>query len=768
MRLPHGVAHLARHKALIAKDADAVIRIDSGAAAANRHYVVKPRSFATGVEPYLRGAWGDFDARCEIERPDVAYCGAEFGYPVAGDESQAKLPNITVVPNWPTRKGRVTVVGCTMGHWHPDREPRVQEVYEFQGFGLLVLDHQQGAPEIHVARAGDKIAVPTACHMTLYNLGDIDNPLVTLDFADPRPGHNDSNKDLVGQWGPILLAYYDDFTATFELNPTYVANPGNPAGVRRQGRADEVNKVIVGRAGRAELGRQLYEQLTGSPDVIAAFAQLGLHIRKASPEVILPSVELPRPSLHVARPLIEGARPGRGLYSYFLGPAIQRDDPPVNESDLAAAMTRNAERKNRDIELGPLERPLKIVIEGAGDWVASAYRPAFIDLCGDRDDRLAVFYADDGRWKLRPPWTAQLKKWEVYLDKAEARAYEIYRNLRPDVVAIVTPDFTHSTIAQYWCGKCPLVFVEKPFDTQSEQVERLLAELGRDRRTAVLGLDHYQFYALPVYELRDQIGAHLGGALQSVKFFMTEDRPIELGRERTLQFGLTLDLLPHLLALLTYFGNVATVDDIRIPFAAQYRPMEAEARDVGANGKRMRDAVLFRSETAAAIDFTFEDHSGSGRLVPCRAVVGKGFDAEVKYCEFIGCSGRAIRVDFCRSRDADGAAGYPWSSLCFIDGTGPTAPSAEVTDAYDKGRRLSIAADLSRPIERDRYKRLFAELMDGPPAGGSVAVASTLSRDEARAIVGVLDRIWWAIHGRDGEPRAWQEYLVGQLDPMTI
>src|SRR5262249_54172146 len=158
-----------------------------------------------------------------------------------------------------------------------------------------------------------------------------------------------------------------------------------------------------------------------------------------------------------------------------------------------------------------------------------------------------------GRWKQRPTWTAQLKRWEVYLDKAEARDYEIYRNLRPDVVAIVTPDFTHSTIAQYWCGKCPLVLVEKPFDTQAEQVERLLAELGRDRRTAVLGLDHYQFYALPVYELREKIAVHLGGALQRVQFFMTEDRPIELGRERTLQFGLTLDLLPHLLALLTYF-----------------------------------------------------------------------------------------------------------------------------------------------------------------------------------------------------------------------
>jgi hypothetical protein len=321
MRLPHGVTHIAGHKGLIAKDTDAVININTVTVAGNRHYDLKPRTFEDAVEPYLKGAWGNFDPHREIGRRDVAYAGAEYTYPVPGDVTQAKLANITVLPNWATRDGRSTVLGCTMGHEHSALEPRVQEVYEFQGFGLLVIDDQCGAPEIHVARAGDKIAVPTCCHMTLYNLGN--NPLITLDFADPR--RNDANKELVRRFGPILHVSYDGFSATFELNSTYIANPANPGGVRQETAVDRANKVVINRVGRAGLGRQLYDQLTGSPDVIAAFAQLGLRVRKASPEVILPSDERGLPPLHVARPLVEVARPGRDFYSYFLGTASPRE-----------------------------------------------------------------------------------------------------------------------------------------------------------------------------------------------------------------------------------------------------------------------------------------------------------------------------------------------------------------------------------------------------------------------------------------------------------
>lgn len=107
------------------------------------------------------------------------------------------------------------------------------------------------------------------------------------------------------------------------------------------------------------------------------------------------------------------------------------------------------------------------------------------------------------------------------------------------VVCIVTPDFTHAAIASWWLDKTPLIFVEKPFDSQLDHVYELLRLRGQGSRPAILGLDHYHAYALPLHELRSAVVAHLGEALAQVVFYMTADRPIELGRERSLQRAIT-------------------------------------------------------------------------------------------------------------------------------------------------------------------------------------------------------------------------------------
>src|SRR5262249_55633499 len=151
------------------------------------------------------------------------YSGAEHGSVEPKDQPKPKLPNITVVPNVSTSHARtvalsldrreardepsfgdfrmptgqeVTLFGCTMGHWHEELScpDRVQEIYEFQGYGALVIDQPDSDEiELWVARDGDKVIVPQQCHMTLYNLDDSEHPLVTLDFANPR--RNNSNKD---------------------------------------------------------------------------------------------------------------------------------------------------------------------------------------------------------------------------------------------------------------------------------------------------------------------------------------------------------------------------------------------------------------------------------------------------------------------------------------------------------------------------------------------------------------------------------------------
>jgi predicted dehydrogenase len=404
----------------------------------------------------------------------------------------------------------------------------------------------------------------------------------------------------------------------------------------------------------------------------------------------------------------------------------------------------------------------------------------------DEGKKLSVLYIDDTRWKPRPRWadtskwddpahwkdstSTGLQSWEVYLDKADPGDYAKYLNLRPDVVFVVTPDFTHSAVARRWIGKTPLVFIEKPFDSQIKNVDDLLLALGQrlesDASTQILGLDHYQFYALPVLALKNTIDEHLGCAIKEVVFYMTEDRPIEQGRVRSLQYGLTLDLLPHLIALLTYFGDVSSIDDVSVDDAAQYHPLVAGPRD---SSEQKSITAEFFSETYSRVRFTFQDHSGNGYRVPCTAVVGKGFSKEVKYLQITGRNGNAVRLDLNRKPPSSANAGYPWDSLFLLQGDEPVIfPNTEVRrepDPYSPMEILRIVhkpgnpADLCRPLERSRYERLLDELLTVP----GVAVLGTLTRTQGRQIVLALDRIWWAIQ----ETKPWKRYLLGRQDPFA-
>src|SRR6185503_3652476 len=174
---------------------------------------------------------------------------------------------------------RWEVFGCSMGHYHPKGQSdfRVQEVYEFQSYGLMVLDDGKANVEMWVAKDGDKVTVPNGCHMTLYNLGDRDNPLITLDYADPE--QNPANKKLVSNCGPILLTYYNDLQVAFVLNKHYVNNEEYPCGVRlSKGLPDEQRFIKIVRSARLELGKLLYEELSHNYKLIGKFAQLGISV----------------------------------------------------------------------------------------------------------------------------------------------------------------------------------------------------------------------------------------------------------------------------------------------------------------------------------------------------------------------------------------------------------------------------------------------------------------------------------------------------------
>jgi predicted dehydrogenase len=817
MQLPRGVFFRPRQACLIAANKWAIIRIEDTDVDTYPHnfkYIITDRRYEGDVARCIKGDWEEFDCifRLSSKRTvqiegeaqvfDAVYSFADHNIapPDAHPEEYGrfqKLPNITVIPNLSTEEqaGQWKVLGCTMGHYHPrSGRHRVQEVYEFQSYGMMALDHENGEIELWVAHEGDKVAVPTECHMTLYNLGDEYNPLITLNIASPD---HSPNKDLARSCGPVLLAYYNDLEAVFTLNKTYINNSATNTGVQLSYEVKDVEdrRIRIARGARLDLGRMLYEQLTHNPDVIGRFARLGIHIRQASPEVSLKDFSLDRTSgLRFCRPLVQATEKGTDVYRYFFTEP-RRGKPPISGRGLARGHREEPEPaalapQNEQVRGEDHRCHLVIVVEGGGDWVEKAYRKLFKEKA-DKGKRLSVFYADDTQWKdERPQWAdpsrwvdsgefdpakTRLQDWEVYLDKADSNDFAKYQKLRPDAVFVVTPDFTHSLIASDWIRKAPLVFLEKPFDSQVANVDGLLHELGKRPRTEnsteVIGLDHYQFYALPVKDMMPMINKHLGGAIASVEFYLTEDRPIEEKRSRSLQHGLTLDLLPHLIALLAYFGRVDTIDEISIIKAAQYDPPVEGTRELA--GQKSIKGKFF-SETCSCVRFTFEDHSGNGFRVPCVAVVGKGFSRNVKYLEITGLSGNSIRIDLSdEPKDGPNNIGdneYFWDSIFFIQGNDPPVfPDAqvkEVADPYRKSKKLRILEGKQPKdrglfrvrLERERYKKLLKDLLEGT----NDTINSTLTRAEGREIVWALDRIWWAI--QDLKP--WETYTLGQLDPF--
>jgi len=363
-----------------------------------------------------------------------------------------------------------------------------------------------------------------------------------------------------------------------------------------------------------------------------------------------------------------------------------------------------------------------------------------------------VFYADDARWRRALPWTGTLEPWETYLDKADPVIYSRYQNLRPDAVIVVTPDFTHSDIALQWVNSgIPLILVEKPFDALLSNVDRLFDALARKQLSAVRGIDHYQFRAFQLHRKIRSVAAHLGGPPRHIRFFMTETRPLESTRLRTLQYGLTLDMLPHLLALLAGFGDISTIDEVEVLEAGQY---------TGLTDTQKEDLLQFPNETYSAVRLTFEPFGSAGRRIPVIAVVGKGFAKEVKYLEVAGADANRVRLDF-RRTPAVGAS-YPLGCLLFLHAK-PGTTTFSTTDIYDGA---TIHLDNQGPLEDPAlfYEQLILDIADG--SNGSLG--NTLLPGEAWQVVKVLDCIWRAIQDYRARRDGWVTWPLGTKDPVSI
>lgn len=278
-------------------------------------YTLKDRTLAAAIAAYQHGNWAGI--QFEMPPAGIVYSGADH----TGDPL---LPNVTILPDLMARhlpgvSGPAEVLGCTMGHWHlaDPMGRRTQEIYEYQSWGLMVLDHEDGCPEIWVLGAGDKVAVPSGCHMTLYNLGGSSQPLVTLDYANPA--NNRANKDLIGTHGPILLGYRTATETVFALNPRYWNSPHHKAGVRTQGvnASAPAPEVRLPLGGNAACGAALSLLLAPQGPWAAAFTQLGFRLRRATSQAVLASPRGPEVSLRAC--LVEETQPGAAATQFFRG-----------------------------------------------------------------------------------------------------------------------------------------------------------------------------------------------------------------------------------------------------------------------------------------------------------------------------------------------------------------------------------------------------------------------------------------------------------------
>ncbi len=274
---------------------------------------------------------------------------------------------------------------------------------------------------------------------------------------------------------------------------------------------------------------------------------------------------------------------------------------------------------------------LTVVIEGIGDVVRKYYAPALKAQHFYHSDKLSIIFADESTyWKGNPKekefedFKRSLRGWAKYIDKSAEGGKKTYSKLKGNIVVfIATPDSTHIELALDWLvtpDKCKTIFIEKPLDSDLDKVKKLLPFLEEDS-TKIYALDHYRVRMIPI-QIKgpyDRLLSHLGGEIAKVIFYLLEDGsddgtgPIENeNRTKALEGGITLDLFPHVLALLNYFGFMQTFR-LKGISVAQYSYFDK-------NGIKKKTSIS--GETFAHIEFSFKSFRRNKILG--EAYIGKG------------------------------------------------------------------------------------------------------------------------------------------------
>lgn len=237
----------------------------------------------------------------------------------------------------------------------------------------------------------------------------------------------------------------------------------------------------------------------------------------------------------------------------------------------------------------------KVVLEGClGDWSRKSYIGTLAQKARESE---IVLYAVD---------TKDLKDIErtdyedpIHFVNKESNwaAYNAIDQV--DFVFIVAPHEFHCKIAGHWLEKGKLkengrIFIEKPLDSLPENVDGLTKKYG-DVQRKIIAVDHY-ILKIPhlIRILTEKRGEFR--RIKQIRIDILELDSISESRKKTLDEGLILDMVPHVLAVLTKVMQA-------------YSEFELDADDfkiVEVRTGRYRSAPI-KGETFAHIEMTVAD-----------------------------------------------------------------------------------------------------------------------------------------------------------------
>ena len=193
----------------------------------------------------------------------------------------------------------------------------------------------------------------------------------------------------------------------------------------------------------------------------------------------------------------------------------------------------------------------KVVLEGCNsDWARRSYLPVLLqEAIENRIELIAVDKIPESSITPVDNWQSAIKQNKVrYINKELFKAeYSAIENVR--YVFIVTPDRTHCEIADFWLSRLATggqIFIEKPLDASLEAAAALHMKKGT--KDSVYAFDHYLARATPFLNKKNEYLREIGD-IKKVECRVMETDCIKPERIKTLENGIILDLLPHVLSV---------------------------------------------------------------------------------------------------------------------------------------------------------------------------------------------------------------------------